>query len=43
MAAVAAAVLILASVGGWVYSTINAGRTPAATPIIIQMDHSKKW
>jgi hypothetical protein len=36
--AVAAAALILAGVGGWVNSTINAGRTAVATPIIVQMD-----
>jgi hypothetical protein len=31
--AVAAAALILAGVGGWGSSTINAGRTAAAFPI----------
>jgi hypothetical protein len=36
--AVAAAALILAGVGGWASSTINAGRTAAATPIRVQMD-----
>jgi hypothetical protein len=36
--AVAAAALILAGIGGWVSSTVNAGRTAAATPINVQMD-----
>jgi hypothetical protein len=36
--AVAAAALILAGVGGWASSTINAGRTAAATPISVRID-----
>jgi hypothetical protein len=36
--AVAAAALILAGFGGWISSTINAGRTAAATPITMQVD-----
>jgi hypothetical protein len=36
--AVATAALILAGIGGWASSAVNAGRTAAATPINIQMD-----
>ena len=36
--AAAAAVLILAGVGGWASSTINAGQVAAAAPIGVQID-----
>jgi len=36
--AFAAAALMLASIGGWGSSTVNAGRTTAATAISVQMD-----
>ena len=34
----AAAALILAGIGGWASSAVNAGRTAAATPIHVQID-----
>jgi len=36
--AAAAAALILAGVGGWASSTVNAGRTAAAAPISVQIE-----
>jgi hypothetical protein len=36
--AAAAAALIMAGIGGWASSTVNAGRTAAAIPINVQMD-----
>jgi hypothetical protein len=36
--AAAAAALIVAGIGGWASSTVNAGRTTAAIPINAQMD-----
>jgi len=36
--AFAAAALMLASIGGWGSSTVNAGRTTAAIPINAQTD-----
>jgi len=36
--AAAAAALILAGIGGWASSTVNAGRTAAVIPINAQMD-----
>ena len=36
--AAAAAVLILAGVGGWASPTINAGQVAAAAPIGVQID-----